>query len=113
MHVRLMPPTLLGGLLVFTLSNAGLVSGSALRACADRQAAGPDPNFRVASGRAVKGFGIDLDHRHSQSSHQEPGTCAHDDLVGMSGEQGIDKQFYRAVGCVHGLYPPSSSQGRA
>src|SRR4030095_915336 len=28
-----------------------------------------------------------------------PGTCAHNDLVGMNGEHGIDNQFYRLVGC--------------
>jgi hypothetical protein len=71
-------------------------------ACADPRAAGPDLSFRVAHGKNLKGFGIDLDHRSSTASDAVQGACAHDDLVGMSGEQGIDNQFYRAVACVDG-----------
>lgn len=155
MHVRLMPPMILGGLLVFTISNASVVAGAAPdfvrdgtagfvvehieyalakeiadrsvcpagrtpaprktdprnparpsnvgpSACADPRAAGPDPSFRVAGGKNLKGFGIDFDHRHSRASDVATGTCAHDDLVGTNGEQGIDNQFYRAVACVDG-----------
>lgn len=155
MHVRLMPPTVWGGLMVFSMSSAEGIPGPApefirngtagfvvehieyalakeiagrtvcpagftpaparpaannssrgprtgLPACANPRAFGADPNFRSALGADVKGFGIDLDDRHSRSSDRSPGVCPHDDLVGMNGEQGIDNQFYRAVGCLQG-----------
>ena len=68
--------------------------------CRNPEAAGPDPGFRTAKVPATKAYGIDLDGRDSRAKGKPaPGTCAHDDLVGMNGEHGIDNQFYRLVGC--------------
>jgi hypothetical protein len=86
----------------FAKDNPSLPRSAGLPACANPQAAGPDTNFRIVSGREAKGYGIDLDHRRSRSSDVEPGICPHDDFVGMNGERGIDNQFYRAVGCLQG-----------
>jgi hypothetical protein len=68
--------------------------------CRNPQAVGPDPNFRTVKVPDIKAHGIDLDGRNSRAKGKPaPGTCAHDDLVGMNGERGIDNQFYRLVGC--------------
>jgi hypothetical protein len=83
-------------------NNPALLSRGGLPACANPQSAGPDPNFRVVSGRDARGYGIDLDQRRSRASDGEPGVCPHDDFIGTHGEQGIDNQFYRAVGCLQG-----------
>lgn len=83
-------------------NNPSLRTRTGLPACANPQAAGPDPNFRIVSGQQARGYGIDLDQRRSLSRDSGPGTCAHDDFVGVNGEQGIDNQFYRAVGCLQG-----------
>jgi hypothetical protein len=74
-------------------------------ACADPRAAGPDPDFRIASAPGLKGFGFDLDNRASRAADVTSGICAHDDLVGMTGERGIDNQLYRVLGCVSGYQP--------
>jgi hypothetical protein len=69
-------------------------------ACAKPEAFGPDPNFRTVKVPDAKAFGIDLDGTVSRASGKAaPGTCAHNDLVGMNGERGIDNQFFRVVGC--------------
>ena len=68
--------------------------------CRTPEAAGPDPGFHTAKVPATKAYGIDLDGRDSRAKGKPaPGTCAHDDLVGMNGGHGIDNQFYRLVGC--------------
>jgi hypothetical protein len=68
--------------------------------CRNPEAAAPDPGFRTAQVPSTKAYGIDLDGRDSRAKGKPaPGTCAHDDLVGMNGEHGIDNQFYRLVGC--------------
>jgi len=77
--------------------------------CANPEAFGPDPSFRTVKSRDVKGFGIDIDGRRTSAKSKVPGTCSHDDLIGMNGERGIDNQFYRAVGCLRGYQ--STGQG--
>lgn len=69
-------------------------------ACMNPEAFKPDPNFRTVKIPDMKAYGIDLDGQHSRAKGKPaPGECAHNDLVGMNGERGIDNQFYRVVGC--------------
>jgi len=68
--------------------------------CLNPELGGPDPDFRTVTGPNVPVYGIDLDGRDSQTSGPlQPGTCTHDDFVGMNEETGIDNQFFRVVGC--------------
>lgn len=68
--------------------------------CGNPQAAGPDANFRTVTGANVPVYGIDLDGRDSHMNTKPlPGTCSHEDFIGMKGERGIDNQFFRVVGC--------------
>lgn len=73
-------------------------------ACANPEAFGPDPNFRTVKVRDAKAIGIDLDGRDSRLQNTSSGACPHDDLMGMNSERGIDNQFYRLVGCLHGYH---------
>jgi hypothetical protein len=69
-------------------------------ACANPEALGPDSGFRTVKVPNAKAYGIDIDGRDSRAGGKPaPGTCAHNDLLGMNGERGIDNQFYRVVGC--------------
>lgn len=69
-------------------------------ACANPEAFGPDPNFRTVKLPGAKAYGIDMDGADARAKGKPaPGSCAHDDLVGMNGERGIDNQFFRVVGC--------------
>lgn len=42
--------------------------------------------------------GMDLDGAVSKDQ-PAPGTCAHDSFVGLTGEKGVDNQYYRAIAC--------------
>lgn len=82
--------------------------------CADPEAFGPDPNFRTVKVADAKAFGIDLDGHHSRAGDKPlTGTCAHDDLLGMNGERGIDNQFFRIVGCSNSFQSTGQSNGFA
>jgi hypothetical protein len=60
------------------------------------------PPMRVVAGSG-KAFGINLDGQVSRIGRSAaPNTCAHNDFQGLSGERGVDNQFYRVVGCVAG-----------
>lgn len=68
--------------------------------CMNPEAGGADPYFRHVTLSNIPVPGIDLDGQASGTEiPAAPGTCAHDDFVGVDGEQGIDNQFYRVVGC--------------
>jgi len=68
--------------------------------CMNPEKIGPDPKYRTVNIPDTKAYGIDMDGRDSRAKGKPmPGTCAHNDLVGMNGERGIDNQFYRLVGC--------------
>jgi hypothetical protein len=68
--------------------------------CLNPEAGGPDPHFRVVTGKNVPAEGIDLDGQDSHvNGKAAPNTCAHDDFMGVNGERGIDNQFFRLVGC--------------
>jgi hypothetical protein len=69
--------------------------------CMNPEAGGPDPYFRSVRGADIAAEGIDLDGRDSHGADSPaPGTCAHDDLLGMNGGRGVDNQFFRVVGCI-------------
>jgi hypothetical protein len=69
--------------------------------CLHPELAAPDPAFRIVSGNAIKVLGMDLDGQRSRlKGKPAPGTCAHDDFPGVDGEEVVDNQFYRAVGCI-------------
>ncbi len=79
--------------------------------CNNPESGGPDPSFHTVTGRNAPAEGIDLD---GQVSHlggpAAPGTCPHDDFRGMNGEEGIDNQFFRLVGCSN-AYQPTGNVG--
>jgi hypothetical protein len=79
-------------------------------ACGNPEAAGPDANFHTVTGPKVPAYGIDLDGKDSSiKSKPAPGTCSHDDFVGMNGEHGIDNQFFRVVGCSNSFQSTGQS----
>jgi hypothetical protein len=83
-------------------------------ACANPESVGPDPNFRVVKTPDAKAYGIDLDGQDSRAKGKlAPGTCAHNDLLGMNGERGIDNQFFRVVGCSNSYQSTGQSNGYA
>jgi len=68
--------------------------------CMNPELGKSDPNFKTVTGKNVPVDGIDLDGQDSRiNGNAAPNTCPHDDFRGMSGEHGIDNQFYRLVGC--------------
>jgi hypothetical protein len=62
----------------------------------------PDPGHITLNGPATMD-GIDLDGEYSRLA--AGGQCAHEDFVGPNGEQGIDNQHWRLMGCVAGFRP--------
>lgn len=78
--------------------------------CMNPELGGPDPGWRMVSGRGVKIDGIDLDGQDSASGKRPAaGTCSHEDFVGNDGTRGVDNQFYRMIGCTTGFQ--SNAQG--
>lgn len=59
-----------------------------------------DPGFKVLAGDPPM-RGLDLDGVHS--SADQDGACAHDDFRGPDGEEGIDDQHARLIGCTKGF----------
>ena len=59
-----------------------------------------DPHFRTVEGEDLSVYGIDLDGRNSE-----------EDFTGMSGETGVDNQYYRAMGCVRSYQSSGQSNG--
>lgn len=78
--------------------------------CMNPELGGPDPGWRMVSGRNVKIDGIDLDGQDSgPGTRPAAGTCSHQDFTGTDGTRGIDNQFYRMIGCTTGFQ--SNAQG--
>lgn len=68
--------------------------------CANPEVAPPDPHYRKMEATNIVAFGIDLDGQSStRTGRAAPGTCAHDDLVGINGRRNVDNQMARVVGC--------------
>ncbi len=66
--------------------------------CLNPELGSPDPEFKVVS--AGPAHGIDMTGRvERRDGPAAPGTCAYDSFTGFNGEQGIDNQYYRVVGC--------------
>ncbi len=79
--------------------------------CMNPEAGSPDPHFRSAEVPDTQVYGINIDGHVSTMDNPAPGSCPHNDLVGMNGERGIDNQFFRAVGCIHAYQPTGSAPG--
>jgi hypothetical protein len=80
--------------------------------CMNPEAGGPDPNWRMVSGRNLRVAGIDLDGQDSVPGKKPAaGTCGHQDFEGTGGERGIDNQFYRVVGCTTGFQSTAAGNG--
>lgn len=78
--------------------------------CMHPEAGGPDPSWRMVSGRNLRAEGIDLDSKGAPTRRGSAGgTCKHEEFVGTNGQRGIDNQFYRVVGCTAGFQ--SNGQG--
>lgn len=93
---------------------AALTDPSVQNLCANPELGRPDPNFRTVSAPNVQVYGIDLDGQVSRrGGAPAPGTCSHDDFRGMSGERGVDNQFYRVVGCSNSFQSTGQSNGYA
>jgi len=61
----------------------------------------PGTHFRSMDDTEVISYGIDLDGHHStRGGTLAPGTCPHDDFVGVEGEQGVDNQYLRLSACT-------------
>lgn len=69
--------------------------------CNDPEA-GSDPDFQVYEAPGVVD-GWDLDGVASRRDSGAP--CAHDDFAGPLGDNGLDLQLWRAVGCIRGFQP--------
>lgn len=66
--------------------------------CMHPEAGGPDPHFRTVAGSAVTVSGIDLDGRATE-----------EDFPGLDGGEGVDNQWFRAVGCSRSYQPSGQS----
>lgn len=74
--------------------------GDAINLCLNPELGAPDPGYKVLKGSQIPAYGINLTgHVARRDSPPLPGTCAYDSFVGMDGEEGIDNQYFRVVGC--------------
>ncbi|MBT4738823.1 MAG: hypothetical protein HOO09_00455 [Rhodospirillaceae bacterium] len=55
-----------------------------------------DPPLKIVEGKYS--YGIDLDN--NEDGQATPKTCTHKNFAGLNGENGIDNQMYRLMGCV-------------
>ncbi len=78
--------------------------------CMNPEMAGPDTHYRTLKVDDIPVFGIDLDGQATTAS-AKPASCAQVDLPSAKGEQGIDNQFYRLVGCSRSFQPDGQSNG--
>ncbi len=77
-----------------------LATQDGMNLCMHPEIGPPDPHHRQMTATNIVAFGIDLDGQNSTSnSRPAPGTCAHDDFIGVSGQRGVDNQMARVVGC--------------
>ncbi len=68
--------------------------------CAHPEQGPPDPHYKTMTATGITSFGIDLDGQASSAATRPaPGTCAHNDFVGLDGRANIDNQMARVVGC--------------
>ena len=68
--------------------------------CANPELGPPDPHYRLMTSSGIVSYGIDLDGQVSSASGSPtPGTCSHEDFIGVDGTPGVDNQMARVVGC--------------
>lgn len=93
-----------------TLGTALMTAPNGQNLCMNPEAGQPDPHHRVVTGDVRVDGGIDLDGRNARvGAAPASGTCAHDDFRATNGAQGIDNQFFRAVGCLASFLPTGQS----
>jgi hypothetical protein len=91
---------------------ATLIDPNRPNRCMNPEKFGPDPGFKTIKVPNVRAYGIDLDGQESHVDKKAaPGTCPHDDFIGMNGERGVDNQFYRVVGCSNSYQSTGQSNG--
>lgn len=68
--------------------------------CANPELGPTDPHYKIMSATNIVSFGIDLDGQAATTTGSPaPGTCAHNDFVGIDGRPHVDNQMARVVGC--------------
>ena len=68
--------------------------------CMNPELGNPDPRFHIVTGPNVPVYGIDLDGHDTQAGDPATNTsCAHEDFPGIDGNNGVDNQFFRLMGC--------------
>jgi hypothetical protein len=96
---------------VFQGSSALETASNGQNECQVPELTTPDPHHYTVTGAGVHvNGGLDLDGQDSRvKGRAAPGTCPHDDFSSFDGQQGIDNQFFRAVGCMPSFQPTGSS----
>lgn len=78
----------------------GLATFDGKNLCANPEIGPPDPHYKLMTANNIVSFGIDLDGQASTGSGSPaPGTCAHNDLIGIDGRTNVDNQMARVLGC--------------
>ena len=91
---------------------ATLIDPNRPNRCMNPEKFGPDPGFKTIKVPNVRAYGIDLDGQDSHANKKAaPGTCPHEDFIGMNDERGVDNQFYRVVGCSNSFQSTGQSNG--
>jgi hypothetical protein len=80
--------------------------------CMNPEAGSPDPHFQTVQRSDMPVDGIDLDGNDSNGAPTS-GMCPHQDFVSLTGERGVDNQFYRVVGCSRSFQSNGMSNGFA
>jgi hypothetical protein len=79
--------------------------------CVNPLAAGPDPHARTVDMANAVAEGIDIEAHMKRVGATLPKSCEHDKFSGSDGSQGIDNQFYRAVGCTRAFQAGGLANG--
>lgn len=80
--------------------------------CMNPEAVGPDPTWRLVSGRNATAAGIDLDGADTRAGGKAPaGACSQEDFRSKNGQSGVDNQFFRVVGCLTGFQSTGAANG--
>ena len=80
--------------------------------CMNPEAGQPDPHFQTVQRSDIPVDGIDLDGNDANGAPAS-GMCPHQDFVSLTGEHGVDNQFYRVVGCSRSFQSTGMSNGFA
>jgi hypothetical protein len=80
--------------------------------CMNPEAGAPDPHFQTVQRSDIPVDGIDLDGADANGA-PAAGMCPHQDFVSLTGQHGVDNQFYRVVGCSRSFQSNGMSNGFA